>query len=256
MTAPPVQTPANPGPVPTGGGGTDWGKFLGPIAGVAGSLIDFISNRNTNKANAAQAQKQMDFQAEQSATQHQREVADLRAAGLNPAIGYTAGGNTAATGSAATMQPYKGGGAAALNAIAAYNDVANGVAQRQLLREQTDATSASRAYTQAQTSALLPMAILGQSGAYQSDYARSETAKRRGETFDAQNAAERWNLMLRQGNAGINSAEAAAELQRKQATLTEQQFTNEWFRKNISPYVNSTAQMFKPILSITGAIRP
>lgn len=238
----------------------DWGALVPAIGSVAGSVIDAASNNATNKANAAQAQKQMDFQAEQSATQHQREVADLKAAGLNPALGYTAGGNAAAAGAAAQQQPYRGGGAAGLQAIAAYNDVANGVAQRQVLREQADATAAGTKYTQAQTAALMPMALLGQTGAYQQAVSDAETAKRRGEKatteFDVEHLAPRWNLQLRTGNAGINSAEAAAELQRKQATLTEQQFTNEWFRKNISPYVNSTAQMFKPILNLTGALRP
>lgn len=57
--------------------------------------------KQLNEFNAAQAQKQMDFQADQAATQHQREVADLRAAGLNPMLSGTGGSGNASMGGAA-----------------------------------------------------------------------------------------------------------------------------------------------------------
>lgn len=56
----------------------------------------------TNAFNAQQAQLDRDFQAQQSATQYSRAVADLKSAGLNPALAMVQGGNTAASGSAAT----------------------------------------------------------------------------------------------------------------------------------------------------------
>ena len=79
---------------------------LGAIvaAGLSG-LLSLKGGKDRNVASAAQAQKQMDFQERMSNTAHQREVKDLRAAGLNPILSGTGGAGASSPGGAqAPMQ--------------------------------------------------------------------------------------------------------------------------------------------------------
>ncbi|AXH74868.1 MAG: DNA pilot protein [Microviridae sp.] len=66
-----------------------WPAIIAGGASLLGGLM-------RNQASARQAQAQMDFQERMSSTSHQREVADLRAAGLNPILSAT-GGHGAST---------------------------------------------------------------------------------------------------------------------------------------------------------------
>ena len=87
------------------------GSALGSIAGpLLSGVTSLFGISSTNNANAKQTKAQMDFQERMSSTAHQREVADLQAAGLNPILSAGGSGASTPSGAAALMQDAISGG--------------------------------------------------------------------------------------------------------------------------------------------------
>lgn len=80
--------------------------LLAPLAiaaapGIIAGISSFFGQKSANKANRVEAQKNRDFQERMRNTEWQAGVADMQAAGINPAVAYSRGGASAPSGSVA-----------------------------------------------------------------------------------------------------------------------------------------------------------
>ncbi|WGL31282.1 DNA pilot protein [Dipodfec virus UOA04_Rod_861] len=192
-------------------------SLLGPVASLIGGHQEAQGAKDTNAAmmafNAQEAQKNRDFQREMSNTAHQREVNDLRAAGLNPIL--SAGGAGASTPSGASAQanlnnPMTGMSTGINSAVAtkmayqnmdiqkalAQSDIVHKAAQNKMFAEQAQQArsasilnSAQSRYVDSQTSSYdLQMDLFRAQGAAAAATATNNSAQARYWNNEAQSA--------------------------------------------------------------------
>jgi len=96
-------------------------SVLGGAASMAGS---YFGQRDANRANATLSKEQMEFQERMSSTAHQREVKDLKEAGLNPILSAGGSGASSPPGAMAKMESTLGPAvASAMDSIRMSNEV-------------------------------------------------------------------------------------------------------------------------------------
>lgn len=152
-----------------------WEAFTGGAgSAVGGGLFQgFYNDMNRTNADHAMdraqenAEMQMGFQKYMSNTAHQREVADLKAAGLNPVLSGTGGAGAASPPGAA------GGGqmadvadpssiiSNAMEASKLKNVLKGQEASNALLEAQKDSVQAQAEKTRKETKLMVPMEMLG-----------------------------------------------------------------------------------------------
>ena len=86
--------------------------IFGTIGSIATGLLGQKGANDRNEQQIAMTREQMAWQERMSNTAHQREVADLNAAGLNPILSARAGASTPAGGQAPQLENAIGSGIA------------------------------------------------------------------------------------------------------------------------------------------------
>ncbi len=127
----------------------------GAIAGLTG-VLGLIGGERANRASAREAERNRKFQERMSSSAHQREVADLRAAGLNPILSATGGSGASSPGG--SMATFKDVVSPATSSALAARRMAQEIQNLKAVKLKTEADTRQ---TTAQTSVLSGPAGVG-----------------------------------------------------------------------------------------------